>query len=90
MPPRLLLIGLLLATAGCQVARTPAPVGVGLLRVGPPLRLTARPALSPVSWAPDGATLAFTDGEGVWIAPLDRTRGREQKVTAAGHATAVD
>ncbi|HEV8338142.1 MAG TPA: hypothetical protein VGR25_00605 [bacterium] len=79
----------MLATA-CQVARTPAPVGVGLLRVGAPLRLTDRPALSPVSWAPDGAALAFTDGAGVWIAPLDRTRGRERKVTAAGHATAVD
>ncbi len=82
-------VAVLLAT-GCEVARTPAPVGVGLLRVGQPLRLSGRPALSPVSWAPDGATLAFTDGDGVWIAPLDRTRGREQKVTAAGHATAVD
>lgn len=81
---------MLLIAAGCQVVRTPAPVGVGLLRVGEPLRLTDRPALSPVAWAPDGAALAFTDGNGVWIAPLDRTRGRERKVTAARHATFVD
>ncbi|MBI3976200.1 MAG: PD40 domain-containing protein [Armatimonadetes bacterium] len=79
----------LIATA-CQVRREPAPVGVGLLKVGPPVRLTDRPALSPVAWAPDGEALAFTDGGGVWIAPLDRTRGRERKVTAARHATLVD
>jgi Tol biopolymer transport system component len=87
---RVALLAALLFTAGCQVARTPAPVGVGLLRVGPPVRLTDRPALSPVAWAPDGAALAFTDGGGVWIAPLDRTRARARKVSAAGHATAVD
>ncbi|MGH2452583.1 MAG: TolB family protein [bacterium] len=84
------IVGALLFATACQVARTPAPVGVGLLKVGAPLRLTERPALSPVAWAPDGEALAFTDGGGVWIAPLDRTRGRERKVTAARHATAVD
>ncbi len=87
---RAALLAALLLTAGCQVARTPAPVGVGLLRVGGPLRLSDRPALSPVAWAPDGKAVAFTDGGGVWIAPLDRTRGRERKVTAARHATHVD
>lgn len=84
------LLAAILTVAACQVRREPAPVGVGLLKVGAPVRLTDRPALSPVAWAPDGGALAFTDGGGVWVAPLDRTRGRERKVTAARHATLVD
>ncbi len=75
-----------LLAAACQVQRGPAPVGVALLRVGPPVRLTDRAALSPVAWSPDGRAVAYADLQGLWIHPL---AGRERKITGVGTATYV-
>lgn len=87
MIPRLAVAGVVLLLTACQVQRGPAPVGVTLLRVGSPTRLTDRAALSPVAWAPDGRTLAYGDNQGVWVVPL---AGRERKVAAVGVATQVE
>ncbi len=81
------IVAVLFVVAGCQVQRAPAPVGVALLRLGAPVRLTDRAALSPVAWAPDGQSLAYADGQGLWISTL---AGRERKVTPVGVATQVE
>ncbi|MDR7464266.1 MAG: hypothetical protein QN209_06185 [Armatimonadota bacterium] len=75
-----------LLLVACQVRRGPAPVSVALLRIGPPVRLTDRAALSPAAWSPDGRALAYADGRGLWIVSL---QGKERKVTAVGVATQV-
>ena len=80
-------LAVLLLLSACQVRRGPAPAGVALLRIGAPVRLTDRAALSPAAWAPDGTSLAYADGRGLWIATV---QGRERKVTAVGVATQVD
>ena len=80
-------LAVLVLLSACQVRRGPAPAGVALLRIGAPVRLTDRAALSPAAWAPDGTSLAYADGRGLWIATV---QGRERKVTAVGVATQVD
>ena len=72
-------LAVLLLLSACQVRRGPAPAGVALLRIGAPVRLTDRAALSPAAWAPDGTSLAYADGRGLWIATV---QGRERKGTA--------
>jgi Tol biopolymer transport system component len=69
------LVAVLLAAAGCQIRRQPAPVGVGLLEVADVARATDRAALSPVAWSPDAHRFVYGARDGVWMHRLGDGRG---------------
>lgn len=76
-----------IATAGCQIHRPPAPVGVGVLDVKEVTRATDRAALSPVAWSGDGQRFAYGTRDGVWVHGLGDAKGA--RIADGGVVTAV-
>jgi dipeptidyl aminopeptidase/acylaminoacyl peptidase len=52
---------------GCAVARVPIGAGPPFLHFAGLERLSELPAVSPPAWAPDGASIAFSTADAVWV-----------------------
>ena len=79
------IVGVLLLT-GCQVQRTLVPESTRQLLVSGVRRVVERPAVSGVTWAPDGRRLAYSTATRVWVTDLN---GNDRAVAEVGTPRAI-